>query len=120
VVVARIAKRFLKALSHPAFKRFRQGRSPAGCMKRDQRRETRNLESFRLSERIDGSEFSLPQNACRLYILIDQAFDGEYELIVKWGRRLRRKPAHIEPQCIRATAQAPYQLTAQNRRHSRR
>src|ERR1700756_2454234 len=46
IVVSGIAKGFFKALAHPAFKGFRQGRSSSGGMKGHERREAGNVEIF--------------------------------------------------------------------------
>src|ERR1700686_277555 len=112
-----IAQGFLEALSDSAFKCLGQRRGAARRVERPQRCEPREVKVLGLSEWIDGGQFAFAKDTRRFHVLVDEAFDRENELVVKWGRGPLRQTADVEPQRVGATSEPTDEFAAEDRRH---
>src|SRR5215510_902182 len=87
-------------------------------MKRDQRRESRHVEFFRLGQWFNRDQPSFTQDAGGFYVLVDQALDRKDQLIMEGRHRFLWQSPDVQAQGIGATSEAPDQFAAEDGSHT--
>src|SRR5215213_1274979 len=88
LAVAGIANRLVIELLYRAQERLRQGRRAAGSLKSLHNSEGGEVEQFELGHRIDFDDLPAAHDLGALDVLVDQALDGEDDLVIEGGARV--------------------------------